>query len=87
MLVAKLFGKALRIGHGVLQIVLSVCIFIDAHRNEPRRARALQAVGAGQHEVSVFALDVVLVEGVRGQTVRSRNQGDFFFHCGDRLSF
>ena len=87
LLTTQLFGKTLRVGDGVLQIVLSVRIFIDAHRNEPRRTRAPEAVGAGQDEVSVFALDVVFVEGVGGQTVRSRKDGDFFFHCGGRLSF
>jgi len=82
-----LCGKAFGIGHGIFQVVLRVCVFIDAHRNEPRRTRALQTVGAGQHKVRVFALYVVFVEGVRGQTVRSRNHGDFFFQGGGRLSF
>src|SRR4030095_6753937 len=66
---------------------ICVCLLIDADGNDPRRACALQTVSAGQHEVGVFALNVVIVEGISGQPVRPGADGDLFFQCDRRLSF
>src|SRR2546422_3306686 len=84
---AQLFGKALRVGDRVFQVILRVRIFVNAHGYDPSCPCALEAVSAGQQQISVFTFDVVFVEGIGRQPIGTGNQRDLFFERGRSLSF
>ena len=79
LLASYLRREALGIGNGILQVVLRVRIIIDADSNHPRRARALQTVGAGQQKIGVLALHIVAIKSVGRKTVRAGHERNFLF--------
>ena len=83
---AHFVAKALRVSDRILQVVLRIRVFIYTDRDYVSRARAPETVGAHQRQLRVFALDVILVEGVSRQPVWSGGDGNLFLETDRRFS-
>src|SRR5713226_684024 len=73
LLASYLFAKCCCVRDGILEIVLGVGIGVDTDGQNVSGAGPLEAVRAGETQLSILALDVITIEAISGQTVLPRD--------------
>src|SRR5258706_130121 len=87
LLVPHLVAKRRCVRDGVLEIVLGVGISVDTDGQNVSGAGPLEAIRAGETQLSILALDVITIEGVSRQTVLSRDDCHVGFQGCRHLAF